>query len=640
MVLFFTFIFAVSNANAMDVQADSKNSDSRVIQDLMNQLHSSIRNYKYEETETIVKQNPLLIDVFGLHEVRGVLTPMTPVHVASLEGNGVALRCMLSISKKSVNAITKTLFAPLHMAMNKKVASLLLKNGAEVNVQDAYGATPLWNALWHTQGSRFKLAECLIKYGAYVNYHLPREPFNNTLLHHAANFRGATKIVEFLLQHGADPYIKNSLGDTSLDIAIRAGCSLKPFEKVGVYEFVVSKQAEDTYALLNNNAHYFRKIMLGDKAEKKVMALTALARLFFMCDKSLRSHHAIVYPNSCHKEKKSIFLRDGVESQLFDNINYDFVEDHFGKENADYVRERLGAIYQCVLCQLDDQWDTKSIVKRYPFVFYCNDIVSYRILKHMIMHGKSLMDVPHEADISVSPDGQSLLHIAVSKRNAEAIKWLIEHDIDCSIKDKQQGKTAIDYLKELGDTDVEKECKNSFFYCFHRNFLKNKLDKANEKLVITKFFNNDLYLYRGNTLFFESLLKRPDKCSFFLKQGTLLNYKTKRGVSPLAALLNECIKKEWHEISNNNKYLIRLLLEHNAIVEERFMKAVKDSYLRSLLQNAYEKQNCCICWEHPEELSNIPCDNRHTDFICRDCYDQNIKRGCPLCQSKMYPFYW
>ena len=129
--------------------------------------------------------------------------------------------------------------APLHDTEHQgyiKIAELLIKNGANVNVgsgssqffeitnvanliinvANEYGETPLYEA---TRFGLTKIAELLLKNGAYVNV---ANQYGNTPLHETAH-QGLTEIAELLIKNGADVNVTNKDGFTPLHEAARQG---------------------------------------------------------------------------------------------------------------------------------------------------------------------------------------------------------------------------------------------------------------------------------------------------------------------------------------------------------------------------------------------------------------------------------
>jgi hypothetical protein len=108
---------------------------------------------------------------------------------------------------------------PLHISIRrgmKDVAVFLLENGASVEMVDDDHWTPLMQIASGTGG----LAEytgMLLERGAQktVNY---QNIEGDTALHLAIICHGNPKTVKLLLEHGADPLIRNEKGQTALEL--------------------------------------------------------------------------------------------------------------------------------------------------------------------------------------------------------------------------------------------------------------------------------------------------------------------------------------------------------------------------------------------------------------------------------------
>src|SRR5438477_9079873 len=90
----------------------------------LNSLFSSIIHYKHQETAEVIAKYSQLIDACTMYQNGCFSEEMTPVHVAALVGNSDALKNMLIVSQKSVNAVTQEGNTPLHFASNQRVARL------------------------------------------------------------------------------------------------------------------------------------------------------------------------------------------------------------------------------------------------------------------------------------------------------------------------------------------------------------------------------------------------------------------------------------------------------------------------------------------------------------------------------------
>ncbi len=118
-------------------------------------------------------------------------------------------------------------FTPLQEAVfwnSYETAALLLTCGADPNVRNDFDVSA-WTMLAgnlsihrdpdeHDSGSR-ELAQTMLKHGVNIN-----EQFSKRRTHlHVAAKQGDVETFEFLINHGADPSIKNAEGKTPLDLA-------------------------------------------------------------------------------------------------------------------------------------------------------------------------------------------------------------------------------------------------------------------------------------------------------------------------------------------------------------------------------------------------------------------------------------
>jgi ankyrin repeat protein len=126
----------------------------------------------------------------------------TLLHAAAYSGNLEVVQRLIEYHPTYINARDEGGFTPLLIASegsNSKdgsVLRLLLEHGADINVQNQDGKTPLHEAL--TYGA-LEVVRLLLKHGADVE---AKDNYGKTALQVAAEY-GHNKVVELLREHGA-----------------------------------------------------------------------------------------------------------------------------------------------------------------------------------------------------------------------------------------------------------------------------------------------------------------------------------------------------------------------------------------------------------------------------------------------------
>jgi hypothetical protein len=96
-----------------------------------------------------------------------------------------------------------------------------------------------------------------------------------------------------------------------------------------------------------------------------------------------------------------------------------------------------------------------------------------------------------------------------------------------------------------------------------------------------------------------------------------------------------------------NYALAELFLQYRAIVSLQLLNECKTESeipekLREALQARYDEQECCVCFENKNTLSDIPCNKKHPEWICEVCckhINHNEKNNaCPLCSGPLGKF--
>jgi ankyrin repeat protein len=98
---------------------------------------------------------------------------------------------------------------------NSAVVMRLIKNGANINVRNHEGDTPLIAAVLD---GNIPLTQILLQYGAQAN--TQEEENGDTALHLASFNRGDPHLAELLIRYGANIEARNNEGDTPLISAV------------------------------------------------------------------------------------------------------------------------------------------------------------------------------------------------------------------------------------------------------------------------------------------------------------------------------------------------------------------------------------------------------------------------------------
>jgi ankyrin repeat protein len=136
----------------------------------------------------------------------------TPLQMATLKKYYEAAQVLINYG---ANVNESSNFPPLHIAAKRgdaKIAALLLKNGADVDMQDYKKETPLLIAIVN---DHTKTARLLIQNGANAN-----PPHSqNVCLFFAATDK-SNSLIQSLLHAGASPKMRGKHGETALHIAV------------------------------------------------------------------------------------------------------------------------------------------------------------------------------------------------------------------------------------------------------------------------------------------------------------------------------------------------------------------------------------------------------------------------------------
>ena len=141
---------------------------------------------------------------------------------AAATGTQERLELLLRKNPASINSFSAEGWTPLHLAVffgRINIVHLLLSKGANINIpsKNDQRVSPLHSALANPQNSA--VGQLLIGAGADLNV---RQSEGYTPLHYAAA-NGLDQVVRSLIAHSADQTIKNHQGKTAHDLAVERG---------------------------------------------------------------------------------------------------------------------------------------------------------------------------------------------------------------------------------------------------------------------------------------------------------------------------------------------------------------------------------------------------------------------------------
>lgn len=143
--------------------------------------------------------------------------------------------------KFKVSSCDKYGCTSLHYAASgaqKGIAELLIAKGADVNVKDDNGGTPLHATCYSYRGHK-DIVELLIEKGANVN---AKDKCNRQPLHNACS-SWRNDLVELLITKGVDVNAKDDNGETPLH-ATCLGCGIRKESSYEIVELLIAKGAD------------------------------------------------------------------------------------------------------------------------------------------------------------------------------------------------------------------------------------------------------------------------------------------------------------------------------------------------------------------------------------------------------------
>jgi ankyrin repeat protein len=190
------------------------------------EIHKAAKHGDFDSIKKLLKKDASLLNSVNTLQ-------QTPLLIASYQGYLEIVKFLLDRGA-AVNQADRYGATPLHMAAlggQKDVAALLISKGANINAPSQTGKIPLQLAF---ENEHLDVITLFMEKGVAVN--TPIDRYNRTLLHRAA-IMGKLKVINLLLEKGAEINAKDKSERTALQLAEAMG------HKAAV-EFLKSKGAE------------------------------------------------------------------------------------------------------------------------------------------------------------------------------------------------------------------------------------------------------------------------------------------------------------------------------------------------------------------------------------------------------------
>ncbi len=616
----------------------------------------------HTEVEVMVKRSPQLANVI-LRDYRE-FSSVRPLHIAAFYGHAECTKILFQYNADP-NGLIACGYTPLHCAQTKEIAKVLLNARACIKHKNNFGRTPLGTICFSALFDRFamyspkkieqfkEVAQLLVDRGADINA-VDNDGYSAL---HMATLQQSVETLRFLLKNNADTNMRNKKGLTAFDIAIqchydsddrdKAKEILDEFEKYGMLYFAhagpldffkfpsgedVLKESNNYREFLHTWVRLFMSISRQPDADEKHATQRGITFNRFgcivnsICEEDLRN----TYPQKAEQIKKTLYVHCGIAIEWVKNGDYDELEKY---------------------------------IQKYPWVMTHDVQCTFSLFSEAIKKEETdclklllLSTKIDTEDIAQRSAGKtSLLHLAIAHKNIKAFKFLIGYGIDLLQRDKA-GRAPMACSTGKYRELLNKALCRQFAYAFDKD------DYTQCKLLLAEIVDCDVpVIMQGETLL-GRMVDRGDAhakkfITLLIAKGANVNRTYRFGLSILWRLLLwgegggvnifEMLLKAgakvnvWRGIKSAS--LVRVALDgrlfeltdlfvrYGAIVDKRMIEYYADvpKELTERLRQVYDQQRCCICLEHPDDLDDIPCTNKHSDFLCITCC--KIIKACPLC---------
>lgn len=453
------------------------------------------------------------------------------------------------------------------------IVKYLIDYGADVNLKDRYGYTPISTAL---QSDNVGALDYLMKHGANIDY---TGIFFNYIATHSKHF---ADIARCLTQHDVNLNLVDSSGDTLLSGAVCLG-------DIDLINYLIKHGADVNWiskgkrqrgvnliciALNNENLEILRCLIEHKAPLINNSLLTAIEEEKFDAAKLICN-----YVNGYEKDKALLLVKEkeneGMVQYLIEHGAYDFTginfEQALKKGNEFAKRYLICSAPATIFANSNKEKDFKKFCKESGGVDWLITAVQYdnlEIVKFLVENGA---DVNWEkCEIVTSNYNErfeyknTVLSAAVKRNNSEMVRYLLDKGAIADNSQDKSGDTLLhiaiknknpNIVSDLINQGADVNAENKRF----ETPLAAALQSDNETIISILLDNGAKLKSTGGTLTFEDAIDEANISivKYFLKQGIDINKVLKNGETPLA----KAIGKE-------NIELFKLLIENGADVNQ------------------------------------------------------------------------
>lgn len=567
-------------------------------------LMSALYSYDLEKTINVLQENP---DVKNAHKDfqidfsyydRRFLPPLSQ---AVMQDNWYAISFLLGCDGICINSQAVSI---LSLAQSKRALKLLFLRGITRAIPESERSAVIERTLQRSHRYKYETADYIVKSFAkdssYGIFKINIRKYVQELLYESIKYDRDPDCIEFLLDHGADPFQKNSHGKLPIRALIKKDknelfhvCKAKnilfiPFRVCNIIQ-LLQKNVEELHFLLH---------LSSDKSNRR--ALTNLFAELFMVLKNYK-------PVDSVHEQKIMLLSDG---WCFNNASLRDLEKICSKETIIYIDKCLEGLAATGLLELKGHPDIgpflkefKKRVAKYPFILRYSPQETFKLWHPFVHKGEDNLFsfLMYGPDLGAYAwDNSTLLHNAIFPKNIKGIQFLAQENNMLLQKHNHFG-SPIEALIKLKDPLL----LNIFLHACLARYTQSKVFISPNTAHKPSLYAD--YLYRNQVRKMLKEIKNPnvlmvqdekdkeyipllhllvkrnvvDLCEILLKNGAYIHKEDSNNKTPL-----------WYAVRYyQGPQIIMLLLSYKPYLDHDVIKECIDPHMKSFLYKESQRMS-------------------------------------------------